>query len=303
MSDEVLMLAKKFDIKKCTFPVVATEKLDGVAADFYGTYEGDIEVRSRQDKPILSVAHIQEWLKHRLPPTHHLICELYIPGVPFKDVSGMVRKQENNPAIQAHVYDYYMVGGEHLTYKARMNIMAENIGSDVLEDPNSPVRLIPGHYCHVADNLRAYIEKFSQEKPNAEGLVIRDLTGPNSGYKFGRSWGMQKLKNQGTVDLEIHSFEEAIDKDGNPKGMVGRINVLYHTGASSDGKNEYTDYEIIGAGPGKMSHAERTKVWKNQKDYIGRIAEISYMPDPAYNALREPRFYRWRDDKSEPSQE
>jgi ATP-dependent DNA ligase len=153
-------------------------------------------------------------------------------------------------------------------------------------------------YVEDTDTFDKAMAKFPVDHPDAEGVVIRALYGDKSHFKAAwRSPGMLKLKVTETIDLPIHSFEEAVDKDGNKKGMVGRINVQYHTGASSDGNNEYTDFKLIGIGPGKLKHEERIELWKNQKAYVGRMIEIAYMPDPSYDALREPRFYRFRPDK------
>ena len=79
--------------------------------------------------------------------------------------------------------------------------------------------------------------------------------------------------------------------------MVGRINVLYKG-------------EVIGAGPGKMKHIERKAIWDLYSgglplvDVAGDmlIAEVAFMRDPSYKALREARFSRWRTDKNEPSE-
>lgn len=307
MGKEAIMLSKTYkNHKSLILPAAIYEKLDGVPGDFYYRRElGQIHCRSRQNEELLSVDHIREFLTHKLPHGAHLVGELYIPGVPFKDISGLVRRKETTDETRKlclYVFDYYIEGQEDMPYKARMTQFAEDIGSDL--DPDDIVRMIRGYHVTTPEEFDATMARFNEVNPDAEGVVIRALVGDKTGFKAGwRSPGMLKLKTTNSVDLEVHSFEEAIDKDGNPKGMVGRINVIYHAGASSDGNNEYTDYEIIGAGPGKLSHAERTAIWENQKDYIGRIAEINYMPDPAYTALREPRFYRWRDDKTQPNQE
>ncbi|MCP4647185.1 MAG: hypothetical protein GY852_05520, partial [bacterium] len=98
-------------------------------------------------------------------------------------------------------------------------------------------------------------------------------------------------KRQDTLDLMVVGFEEAIDKHGFPKGMVGRIQIMYK------GKQ-------IGAGPGKLSHVERTKYWDIYKKglFLPQLAEIAYKPDPSYDALREARFQCWRSDKTQPDE-
>lgn len=293
MSDkETIMLSKQYNPKKLEFPVMVSEKLDGVAADFYGfeTLSGTrCAVRSRQDKPIPSVEHIRSFLTGVLGGGYHIVCELYNPTMSFKDISGSVRRQDEIAFdIKAYIYDFYVEGVEELTYASRMNMAHEHLDRWINED--SPVQFIPQDWVKTQADLDQYIVDFSIAKPEAEGLVIRNAYGKDSGYKFGRSWGMQKLKPKGDVDLEVVSFEEAISAEGNPLGMVGRLNVRYKD-------------NIIGAGAGALTHPERTHIWQNQDQYIGKIAEIHYMIDPAYEALREARFFRWRDDKSTPNEE
>lgn len=297
MGTEVIMLAKKFDVKKVQFPAVITEKLDGVAADFYSP-AGKLrptEVRSRQDKPILSVQHIQRWFDNRLKPGSHAICELYIPGMRFKDIGGLVRAHEPAPQLQAFIYDFYEEGKEDMEYADRVASMVLQVGKAAFSDPESPVHIIPGKKVNTIEELNLFMKVFTIANPTAEGMVIRAMRGKDSVYKMGRSWGMLKHKTQATADLRVVKFEEAVSEKKQPLGMVGRIWVEFDT---PDGKRR------TGAGAGYMTHAERREVFLNQKEYIGRIAEIAYMPDPSYlGGFREPRFHQWRDDKTEPSQE
>ena len=290
MGKETIMLAKTYkNHKSLLLPVQVTEKLDGVAADFFGV-QGlagvTCAVRSRQDEPLLSVDHITDFLSHLLPKGHHVIGELYIPGMDFKDISGLVRRKqsdEETAKLRLYIYDYYIEGSEDMEYITRMEFMYDTIGQYFGE--KAPAKLIPGLYIESTEQFDAAVAKFKKDHPTSEGLVIRSLTGKSSVYKSGwRSPGMLKLKTTETIDLKIVSFEEAIDKDGAAKGMVGRINVSYK------GKT-------IGVGPGKMNHKDRVEVFNNQKAYIGKMIEIAYMPDDSYDALREPRFYRFRPDK------
>ncbi len=290
MADETIMLAKPYNPKKLSFPVVASEKLDGVAADFY-KYNGETFCRSRQDEPIVSVQHCIDFLHPLLKDGDHVICELYSPNLAFKEISGLVRRQNGIPGldISAYIYDYYNLHDlENGDYLSRMRQMGKRIG--VHTSDTTPIKLITGKQLKSQEELDEYIVEFTAANPSAEGLVIRMLRGEHSEYKFGRSWGMQKKKTTETVDLKIVGFEEAVSKTGEPLGMIGRVIVLYK------GKE-------IGAGPGKANHDARTNMWQNQSEFIGKIAEIAYMPDKTYDALREARFIRMREDKQEPNEE
>ncbi len=291
------MLAKTFKKEsQLLFPVVFSEKLDGVAVDFFAveTLDGGPKVfaRSRQDEPLLSVDHIRQYLLGKLPNKAHLICELYIPGEDFKDISGIVRRHETTGELYAFIYDFYIEGQEHLNYMERMNQMVSYLGKYIIPDLDvCPVQFIAAVKVDTLEDWHKVLPQFFALRPDAEGVVIRSLY-EKAHYKPGwRSPGMLKHKVTNTIDLGVQGFEEAICKDtGNGLGMVGRINVFYKG-------------EIIGVGPGKMTHEERKHVFANQPDYINKIIEVAYMPDASYDALREPRFYRWRDDKQKPNEE
>lgn len=288
MGNQTIMLSKQYNPSKLEFPVMVSEKLDGVAADFYGVgslTDSRCDVQSRQGKPIPAVAHIVKFLEGRLPLDAHVITELYSHSLPFKDISGAVRRQDEiATGISAYIYDFYIESSPDTPYAARMALASEYLEECI--DEYSPVQFIPQALINTREELNEFIAKFTLENPDAEGLVIRNCYGEHSHYKFGRSWGMQKLKPKGDVDLIVAGFEEATSADGRPLGMVGRINLLYNG-------------TLIGAGPGSLTHPERIEIWENPEWYIGKTAEIHYMIDPSYDGLREARFYRWRTDKDD----
>lgn len=291
MSDEAIMLAKTYKKHKdLLLPVTVTEKLDGVPGNFFvprKSNSGDVLVKSRQNEEILSVPHIQKALKRALPKGAHVVGELYISGMDFKDISGIVRRQtpdEDTAKLRLYIFDYYVEGQEHVEFYHRMAECVDNLYF-LTEGDDPLVRLIPGLYVDSVEVFDEAMAKFKKDRPDAEGVVIRALFGDKSGYKAGwRSPGMLKLKVTETIDLPIVSIEEAVDKDGALKGMVGRINVEYKG-------------QTIGVGPGKMKHKDRIEVFQNKEAYTGKMIEIAYMPDDSYDALREPRFYRFRPDK------
>jgi ATP-dependent DNA ligase len=155
-----------------------------------------------------------------------------------------------------------------------------------------PIPLIPGHVVYTEAEANESFEQLMQLKPEAEGAVLHTLDKPFQPGK--RCWGTQRMKPVPTIDLKVIGFEEAVHgASGNPNGMVGRINVEFtrlHNGTPR--------MAHIGVGPGTLTHKERTQIWNNQKKFHGRIAEVRYMRDDTYEALRQPTFLRWRDDKT-----
>lgn len=289
MSTKTIMLAKQFDIKHVKFPCVLLEKLDGVACRFDCDETGFVTPISRQGKGVTSADLIAGELEHLMCPGDHIVGELYIQDVPFKDISGTTRRQEPSEELNLYIYDAFFDDATELGYNARMKRFVQNLSKASESFTFKRVKVIPVQYiCHSADMLREFKEAFFTERPDAEGLVLRNL---DAVYEPGkRSWGMQKIKFKETVDLKVLSVEEAISKAGEPLGMVGRINCEYKDG-------------IIGVGPGALLHLERFKYFRNPELFVNKIIEVEYMPDVDYKALREPRFKRLRDDKSEPNEE
>lgn len=107
----------------------------------------------------------------------------------------------------------------------------------------------------------------------------------------------------------VESFEEATANEtidgppkGTPLGRVGRINVVL--------RRQGRPLAIVGVGPGKLTHDELKALWEaatpinpaltnNRWPGEKYCAEIKYMPDKSYDALRQPTIQRLRTDKTE----
>ena len=272
------------------FPAAVTEKYDGVAGRFtYSKAIDQVLAMSRQNESIESVQHIKDWLLHKLPPQRELIGELYIPDTPFKDLSGIVRRFVCDSRIVLMIYDYVVYEGfEGLTYEQRMEKCMQELGPHMTQ-PDRPVWFMPTKIVNDGTEIDECMAAVKAANPKAEGIVIRPCHHSDSVYKLGRSKGLIRWKPEPTIDLQVDGFDEAKDKHGLCMGMVGRVNVRYK------GK-------VIGAGPGKLTHAERKYLWENRFaiQLENRIAEFKYMEDDTYEALRQPTFQRWRPDKTVP---
>ena len=283
-----IMLAKRYNPKKLSFPVYVSRKLDGVAAEFKCQEDGKVTVRSRQNKPITSVQHICDALEALLKPGQGVVGELYVHGMSFKDISGMVRQHEPAEDLHLCVYDFFREDYPEQLFAHRYVQLDKQFHEQGVWDVSSPVEIIKHVTIRSQEELDMYMVGFFIAYPDAEGVVIR--TSEHLYEPGKRSWGMQKLKQRETVDLKLVSIEEAVDAAGNPKGMAGRFNCEYKQ-------------SIIGVGPGKLTYAEREQAWADRNFLVGKIVEVGYMPDSAYAALREPTVIRFRDDKDEPNTE
>lgn len=314
-----IMLAVTFDPTKVTYPAEVSIKLDGVAADFYKTPDGWV-AQSRQGKPIPSTEHIIKFLNKNFNSVEvntHIIGELTVTGVDdFKDAGGIIRRQEVDERITLNIYDVYVVGKENEIYADRIKRIQHFTAKGAFGTEGSVVwsfiKRVP--VCGIAYNhndiltLFDGIDKLMETSNLFEGFMVRCLRGTDSKYKVGkRSRNMMRYKPKPTVDLEVVRFEEAtanktmtfLDEEfteGEGLRAVGRIVALYK------------DKEI-GVGPGTLTHVERRELWdryvkagKPQMNGRGLLAEIEYMVDNSYTALRQPIFKRWRKDKQEVSE-
>lgn len=268
-----MMLSKKFDPKKVEYPCVVTPKMDGVPVLM--SKDGFV---SRDGKPITSLPTVQKLLEPFFDrfPTVTLIGEVYAHMVPFKDISGAVRNKTEECIYSPVLFDMFDI--------ARPAKYYERIG--FLRTYLSDKFIVKGELVGSEEYIYYYHKHFMAE--GYEGTMIRNV---DAYYEQGkRSWGCMKLKDEPTMDLEVVGFTEAISLEGEPKGMVGALQCKYKD-------------TVVNIGAGALLHEERASILVNQADYVGKIAEVKYMPDATYDKLRQPTFVRWRDDKDTESYE
>jgi len=297
-------LAKGFKPEKLKYPVLLSEKLDGVPIAVTITVSGDgtpvlpatIKTRQGEDRPAAR-SIVNEYVSMNLhffqgfPGTHTLVGELYQTGdphAPFKDTSGIARRQvDAGNALSLGIFDYFWDKGD-IRYYGRMTYW------DTKSKDTDYVHGITAMTVYDEEELMEYFETFMRDNPRAEGMVARSCDDTFNPGK--RSWGYQKMLHEPTIDLRIVGFEEAVDKYGAKKGMVGRLVA------------QYGDQKIA-VGPGKLTHKEREELWWLYRRKISEqngvytdlgIAQIKYKKDDSYDALRQPTFQHWRDDKSTP---
>ncbi len=271
-----MMLSRKFDEKRVKYPSYVSEKLDGVPV-VVGFFDGKVRAISRQGNEITSVSHILKEIEHlvKARPEMEWVGELYIPYTPFKDISGKVRKQNvTSEDLELHLFDCFDRRDELMKYSTRLGLL-KNLKSTFLK-PTSKIKIITTHYCEDVYEIMNTYTMYTA----SEGIMIRSAEGI---YEKGkRSWDMMKLKPEPTVDLVVVGVNQAVDKYGKLKGMIGSFICNY--------KGKY-----INVGAGKLTRDERIQAWAEQP--IGKVIEVKYMPDDSYESLRQPVFMRWREDK------
>lgn len=303
MANETIELLKPYEPKRLCFPSMHQQKIDGVPV-IVKKIDDKVTAYSRQGEKITSVPHIEQFCSALLKNGEGIVMELHKEGLPFKEISGLVRKKVPTAASRELIgwaFDFIPVWPQNATWIKRRELLAIALLSLAKTAEASPstfcVRILPGTVVNSEAEADEAHEALMLAKPDAEGSVYHWYDKEFSPGK--RLWYTQKRKPIPTIDLRIVGFEEAISKDGVPLGMVGRVNAEFATIRRTPSEPHCT---IIGIGPGALNHTERKELWRQFKagKFTPRIAEIQYMRDDSYDALRQPTFVCWRDDKQTP---
>lgn len=307
MSGETIELAKNFsdDIKhdKLIWPAMAQEKLDGVPVIIMRESPDKVTLRTRPGELVTSLTHIANFARFLIPAVGDFVVgEVYCSGMAFKDISGLVRQKLTTKeclSLSLYLFDGGLGSNPEMdwytrrtVYDVRLNAVCSAFG---VHRDSAAVQLIAGALVSNPDEVQQFWTMLKQCNPKAEGVMLhstRKIWNPGK-----RCWGLQRIKQEDTIDLRIVGFEEAVNQRDEPMGMVGRMIAEYST-VNKDGKLEVTH---IGIGPGRTTILQRKQLWTSRGTFKPRIAEIKFKPDETYTALREPTFQRWRDDKKEPN--
>lgn len=297
------LVYQSYEPKKLAFPVAFQQKFDGVPVRIINV-GGNILAYSRQGEQVTCIKHLLEHAKYLLLELGSSITgELYVAGLPFKDISGMARQTKmQSPKLCMYVFDFDLLNKPDYEWITRHNVFSKALGTylDVagLAPSDCPIKLAPSATCQDDLSVQSCLDMLLTAFPSAEGAVVHSLSKP---YRPGTRPALsQKLLKEPTIDVLVKGFEEAKDtytKRGN--GMVGRVIVdISRMQPSADGSTKLVTVEQ-GVGPGALTHAERKLLFTMQQQgrFKPRIAEVKYKKDDSYTMLRQPTFVRWRSDK------
>lgn len=296
MANESIELLKGYEPKKMQWPAFMSEKLDGVPV-VITMKNGALFARTRQGEELHSIEHIiRELHDSSMQTGAFLVGELYIPGVPFKEISGKVRRHAPAPDLVFNIFDGNLRPDLYKRYAQRIVDIRDYLV------PTNTVKVIPFRVVQSAFEAEHEFDFFMKCNPKAEGVVLHAFDKVWSPGK--RCWGTQRMKPSPTLDLRVDRYYEAISESGEGLNMVGRIDVHYERHYEGDC---HPVHSVVGVGPGAMSHAERRMVWAEAQQILNgggprrplhpTIIEVKYMQDDTYDALRQPTFVRFRPDK------
>ena len=190
--------------------------------------------------------------------------ELFSPQISFNKLNGLIKRvtideqgKKDRLQILYHIYDVMTEDG----YEIRKNII-DMFGSET-------VIVVPSVFIDATDEtIKLNLENFLAA--GHEGLMIRQLGMP---YDHKRSWQLCKVKVFEDKEFKLIGFEE--DVRG---GFVGSFVMKDVTG------------KVFNAGASGQSIEERTYMWNNQNEFVGKMATVAYFGVSEYGVPRFPKF-------------
>lgn len=160
-----------------------------------------------------------------------------------------VNKNEDSKMLEYHIFDIQkssLLIEQRFWYIKILGIK-----------PNSPLKRVPVYSNSGWKTIAA--DLVSQ---GYEGVVLKKMF---SSYENKRSTSWIKFKPTETDEYIITGIEEAISKDGIPKGMLGAFWV--------SAPDEEISFKV---GAGKLTHAKRIKIWKERETVVRKTLVVKH---------------------------
>ena len=257
--------------------------------------EGKAYAFSRQGEPVLAAMdHVLRDLERISQDNFALFAEAWHPLLEHSIINGTFRRSylaDDAELLEAVVFDYvpledFQKGSCPVRFKTRRDaatavvLSAQGLYSSFEE---SPLRV--SYISQTVDQCQHFVNH-SREHYNEEfaidGFMRKDRNGL---WKAGSGSGGEsvKIKDHMSIDVKVLAVLEG---KGKFVDMVGSIKVLWGL------------RELI-VGGGKLTDKERKLYWDFPSKIVGRIVEVHGLSESQHGMIREPRFIRFRDDKTE----
>lgn len=292
------MLAEACEVMAdLTFPVLASEKLDGIRCL---VIKGKILSRTFKDIPnkhiqsVMTAANLPDGLDGEL-----ITYNKDGSTREFNEIQGDVMREEGEPDFRFHVFDYVITSLEEPYCNRMVNL--ENAAL-----PKCCIKVLP----RLISNLKE-LEDFEVEALDNghEGLMVRAVKGP---YKCGRATLKQgyllKVKRFKDSEAIVIGFEELMHNENEAeednfgrtkrsKALEGMVpaNTLGKFLVQEVGNTPWQNQKFaIGTGKG-LTQALRQEIWDNKEKYIGKTVKYKFQPHGVLNLPRLPVWLGFRD--------
>jgi ATP-dependent DNA ligase len=218
-------------------------------------------------------------------PRYAIDCEVVIPGIPFEEASGLLRRLqplEDQVPLTFHVFDW-ITQADLLGIKEGLQypLSKRQRGVPYIDLAQYRSTLVLPVTKYAVKNLGAIKQQFlAFREQGYEGAVIKD---PSQVYQNSKVNGWFKMKPSETLDGIITGF---VDGTNSNKGKLVGFVVALENG---------TECRATG-----ITKALMNEVTANPSAFLGRCVEVSAMEATAAGNTRHPKFKCFRDAEDKP---
>lgn len=253
------MLAHKWSDHKAKikFPAALQTKLDGFRC-LSKKEDGTVFLWSRKGKPLDIPTEIKDELNSILMEGESLDGELYHHGWTFQRIGSAIKKRnEDTPNLHYYIYDSPSLSK---SFKERFLDRFSKESRDLTSEPlpvegTKRILICPTKIVASVDEVLAGQAESIQA--GYEGAMIRNLSGEYS-FKY-RSTSLLKIK-----DFEDEEFEII----GGKEGQGRELGMVIFKCKTSDA----LEFDVRPRGTAE----ERSEMWKNLANYIGRPLTVKF---------------------------
>lgn len=253
---------------------------------------------SRQGEPVLAAMdHVIAELELIEQDNFVLFAEAWHEYLEHSIINGTFRRSyvaAGAELLEAVVFDYvpladFEAGSCPVRYKTRRDQAFEIVHAVQRRafpfgtESAAPVRLAySGYSTDICQDLIDCSRSGSGAVFAVDGFMQKDRNGL---WKAGAGTGGEsvKIKDHLSIDVRVTGIREGAGKFA---GMLGSIVC------------EWEGKEIVVSG-GTMTDEERKFYWRNPGRIVGHIVEVHGLAVSQHGMIREPRYIRHRDDKTE----
>lgn len=256
-------------------------KYDGCHMILIKLDDGVCGAWSREGEPVRSVQHILDEFDETYPAATVVFSEAWDFERTHHEISGDFRRHSNSPRLMAMQFDVitledFIQGKSRTEYRLRRQLLEAGTHLYITKS-------------FVPDRLAVEMDAVHAARKNGVAFALDGCIAARRDGMWiaGDGKGGEKIKekNHISVELRVIAWKEG---EGKFAGMLGAL-------LCEDLAGEEHPISC-----GTMTTEERKALWDVRcTDLTDRICEVHALSYTESGALREPRFIRWRDDKTE----
>lgn len=258
------MLANDFKKQKnLNYPVLVQPKLDGYRMIYIGP-EDKIVSRTGKEFSIMYNTPLHKFLQQYKKMIFD--GELYLHGGSFQDL-GVIRKKKNDDLflldLEYHIYD---IMDENKTFSERSVILNTYV------KPTKNIKIVETFTANSKEDIEKFHEIFLNK--NYEGTIVRQ----NSNYVHNRTNNLLKYKDFEDDEFKVIDFTHEKDTKGDNLLPVVWICIT----------NDKKIFSVASKG----TREERDELYKNGKNYVGKILTVQFFGKSEEGVPRFPKTLR-----------